>query len=468
MARGMIKHHSVAGSSRRAAGAEWRAARWLVRHPGWLTAAALVGGSTVELGAGVTAGVVGAGVAGLTGWYRAHPDTFDAYAAPVIRAWRRRWLGAYRGRRWGDLMGSCGLTRTHHRTGALLVPRVLRVRAFSPSIDLVHVKLAPGQSPRAFMEQTEELAATLGAERVAVERHRPGHIVLIVQRDEPFSQIIPIRDIAEGPGDVDLSAVYLGETEHGTDWTEPLTPGTHCFNVGATGSGKTQLAYARLRGVAPLIRAGLVRPWICDPKLMEFQAVRALATEYANDAGECAELVKAFVENMQRKQRRMQREGIRSAEISRAYPLDWLIVDEIGYLLAYNTEYASTLHGLLATVASMGRVTHDLLDCYVQEPTKDVVPIRDLLTHRVCMRVTSDRHVDMALGDGMRAKGAIADEIPADPSTAGIGYRVDVRHGNPQRVRGAYTSDEKITELVNYVTRRDTGNDTGSGLRVVS
>jgi S-DNA-T family DNA segregation ATPase FtsK/SpoIIIE len=54
----------------------------------------------------------------------------------------------------------------------------------------------------------------------------------------------------------------------------------------------------------------------------------------------------------------------------------------------------------------------------------------------------------MTLGDDMRMRGALADEIPLDEEHAGIGFRVDQRSRNPIRVRGGYNTDEDITELV--------------------
>ena len=70
-------------------------------------------------------------VAVLLVWWRAHPASFDRWAAPRIRSAWRRWT-VYRGRRWAGLLDECELTRDHRRTGATLCPRVLRVRVGDP------------------------------------------------------------------------------------------------------------------------------------------------------------------------------------------------------------------------------------------------------------------------------------------------------------------------------------------------
>ncbi len=210
-----------------------------------------------------------------------------------------------------------------------------------------------------------------------------------------------------------------------------------------------------------------MRPWVCDPKLFEFVALKPILDgRYADSAEDCAELISLFRDNMERKQRRLQRAGVRSVPVSREHPLDWLIIDEIGSLMAYRPDFAHEITAACSVITSMGRATNDVLDAYVQEPSKDVVPIRDLIPNRVCLRVTSERHPDMVLGDGARERGAIADQIPADESTAGIGFRVDFRSRNPKRVRAAFTSDADVTELVEFVKAGPA--DSGSALRAVA
>ncbi|XVV03372.1 cell division protein FtsK [Actinosynnema sp. CA-248983] len=448
------------GRSRRSPGREFQAVVWMVRHPGMVAAPGSLLAAVSEFGptpVGVAAGGV---AAGLGAWYRGHPDSFDMVAAPVLRSWRRRWAGAYRGRRWADLMGACDLTRVHHRTGRLMVPRVVRVRSWSPSIDTVRVKLVPGQSVRSVVDKAEELADTLKAQRVAVERGAPGEVVLIVQRDEPFTYVIPSPDMPEEVADVDLSALYLGEDEFGRDYTEPAF-GTHFLRAGATGSGKNSIPAQRLRQLAPLIRAGLVRPWIIDPKMLEWAwAKPILDGRYADNPADGDDLMGAFVANMERKQKRMQRQKLRKAPVSPEFPMDWLIFDEIGYGMAYNSTNAYSIAQKAAVIASMGRSTHDVLEALVQEPTKDTVPIRELLPHRTCLRVTAESHPDMVLGDGMRRRGAVADEIPEGEDTAGIGFAKAPKRPQPRRVRIAYTDDTQLDELVSFVGR--------PGLRAVS
>jgi S-DNA-T family DNA segregation ATPase FtsK/SpoIIIE len=53
----------------------------------------------------------------------------------------------------------------------------------------------------------------------------------------------------------------------------------------------------------------------------------------------------------------------------------------------------------------------------------------------------------MALGDGARDRGALADEIPGDPDHAGIGFVLDPRSRLPVRFRAGLVTDDEIDDL---------------------
>ncbi len=453
--------NSKSGTSKRRVGKEWRAALWLARHPGAVALPAAVGTGMAELGTATVGGMAGGAALGLAGWYRAHPDSFDSLAAYRLRSWRRRWLSVYAGPRWQDVMVSCDLAPTHRRTGEIRCPRLLRVRSYSPTIDTLWIRLVPGQHARQYEARAGELAEALRAERVAVERVKPMVIALVVEREDPFTEIVDAPDLPWDSELVDLGAIPLGEDEYGAEWNAPLI-GQHWFIAGATGSGKGSLAHGPLRAVAPMIRDGLVRPWMVDPKRMELASAEPVAYRYAAEPDDCVELVEEFVADMQVVQRQLAAEGARKFTPSRETPLNLLIMDELAALMAFG-DHARTYRRLLTEVGTQGRATGHSMLGYVQEPSKDTVPIRDLFTVRACLRVTAAAHVDMTLGDGARLRGALADEIPNVPETAGVGFVVRQRSRAPMRVRAGWVDDTQVAELNRFVTA-----DGGPDLRVVA
>lgn len=437
-------------TSKRRTGAEIRAVVWLARHPLFTLVPAAVVFAVVVLGPeppAVAAGVVV--VAGLI-WYRGHPMSFDRLVAPWLRSGLRRWT-VYVGPRWWRAMAACDLSKEDRRTRTERVPRIIRVRAYSPTIDSIWVRTLPGQKAASFEPKLLELADTFRVQRVAVQRVEAGVAGLIIERKEPFRDVIPPPDMPEDADAVDLGSVYVGETEHGHEWRIPVR-GKHLFVAGATGAGKNSIPMALLMGLAPLIRDGIVKIWCCDPKQLEFAQLRDICHRYADTESSCSALIGEYLADMQAVQRTFATLRRRSVKPSRETPLNILILDELGALLAYGDPLiARETRRQLALVASQGRATGHSLWGLVQEPTKDTVQIRDLFTLRVCLRLTAAAHVDGVLGENARLRGALADEIPELPETAGIGYVIRQRSRVPVRVRAAYVDDSDIARLVAFV-----------------
>lgn len=458
-------------------GREVRAAVWAARHPQFVAAPTVALASVADLGP-VTTGSIAAGLAAAgVGWWRAHPDSFHRYAMPRLRSARRRWLSPYAGYRWRSVCQACDLVRTHPQTGQLAVPRVVRVQVVSPTIDRVKVALAPGQSLRMWQDRADELAAMLNADTLGITKISPRVLQLTVVRGNPFDYLVPAVPIPDECDEVDLSAIPLGVTEDGGVWTEPLTGGNNWLVLGDTGSGKSGLIWNPLRAMGPMIRDGLVRVWMVDPKGgMETIQGRPLFHRWADHvedtddadsgtdarddksaedyAGESAlSVVNDFRNAMKDRQADLAAQGARKFTLSAETPFELLMIDEMSMLTAFGSRLASkTINTQLAEILTQGRSTGFGVCGYLHEPTKDIVPTRDLYRRRMALATSSASYVDMALGEGARDRGALADQIPADEAYAGVGYRVDTRHRNPVRVRAGYVSDDQIAELVRTCT----------------
>lgn len=463
-----------AGQSR-PAGKEVRALVWLARHPVWALIPASIALGMVKVGPIVT----GYGVAGVAGvvvaWWRTHPDSFHRWAAPSLRSFKRRWHD-YRGARWADVLADCELTRSNGTTGQNVVPRLLRVRAVTPSIDVLSVRMARGQDVRVWTDRAEALADALRAHRVAVGRQRPGRLRIVVEREMPFAYALPAPDIPGEPVDVDLGALDLGDDEFGQPVTVSVINGSHHLVVGATGAGKGSAMWGTLRQLGPMIRDGWVRVWMIDLKGGQETEIGApLFHRRAITMADAVELIGEFRDQMKTDQERLRTDGVRKAVIGPDHPLDLLMIDELAMLTAYgDRSMVRKAINLLSEVMTQARSTGKCVAGYIQEPAKDVLEIRELFTTRICLGVTAASHVDMALGDGARDRGALADDIPLDEDHAGIGFRMDRGTRLPRRIRLGYSSDTDITELVQRCTPgphlsvvpddTDGGSDSGEGV----
>ena len=458
-----VRHTSVRGSTR-PTGAELRALGWLLRHP-LLAVVPVLAVLAVRTWGAVA---VGYGLAGAVGvllvWWRAHPASFDRWAAPRIRSAWRRWT-VYRGRRWAGLLEDCELTRDHRRTGQTLCPRVLRVRSVTPSIDTLAVRMVRGQDLQCWTDHTPALADAMHAERVAITRRRPGVLTVIVERRNPFPHAIDATPIPGSSTDVDLSRLDVGDNEYGGPFYVNLR-GKRLLVVGASGAGKSSLLWNPLRAAGPMIRDRLLRVWMIDLKGgTETERGQALFYRWATSLDQAIELLTEFRDSMLERQQWMRANKVRRCDITAETPYELLMIDELAMLTAYGdrSSVRDALR-LLAEVLTQGRAADHGVAGYVQEPTKDVVDVRELFDTRICLGVTAASHVDMALGDGARDRGALADEIPGDPDHAGIGFVIDTGSRLPVRFRAGWVTDTNIDHLAaRCAPRADTGLDDRDG-----
>jgi S-DNA-T family DNA segregation ATPase FtsK/SpoIIIE len=204
--------------------------------------------------------------------------------------------------------------------------------------------------------------------------------------------------------------------------------------------------------IAPAIRDGLVRVSGIDPKGMELAYGRGIFHRYAVTGRDALTLLDDLIEEMDR--RKAEFAGrLRSVPISRDNPLEIVEFDEIGALIRYigDRKLREQITERVALLTTQGRALACTVRGYVQEPTKDTVPVRELFPRRICLRVAAKSHVGMVLGDQAYDRGAWANRI--GESEAGVGYLFGEGIREPLRVRGGWVPDEVIKELEAFVTR---------------
>jgi S-DNA-T family DNA segregation ATPase FtsK/SpoIIIE len=92
------------------------------------------------------------------------------------------------------------------------------------------------------------------------------------------------------------------------------------------------------------------------------------------------------------------------------------------------------------------------------------VPVRQLFTVRIGLRLTEATQTAMVLGQGARDSGALCEDI--DDLTPGVGYVMIDGTATPMRVRAFHVTDADITQLARTFRaprprrRTNTGQDT--------
>jgi DNA segregation ATPase FtsK/SpoIIIE, S-DNA-T family len=407
----------------------------------------------------------------LTTWRLVNVVSFDAWAGRHLRAWWLRWT--IYAPKLPDWLHACGLgvrqdtapvvvaltpfggrlrrTRQQARTQ---LPTVLGVRS-GASWDEVRVRLVPGQKPEDFDAAARALACARGVARCQVRELSPNVVSIDFQRRNLLAHPVTCPDLttlADVPGSaIDLRRVFAGRTEYGQDWHLPLTgSASHALIAGASGAGKNSLMWCPLVAIAPAIRDGLVRLSGIDPKGMELAYGRGIFARYAVTGTEALAVLDELIAVMNA--RKTEFAGrVRSVPISPEHPLELLEFDEIGALTKYtDRKTRDAITERIALLTTQGRALGVTVRGYVQEPTKDTVPVRDLFPRRICLRVTAKSHVSMVLGENAYERGAWANRITE--AEAGTGYVFGEGLREPLRIRAGWVPDQTIKHLETFIT----------------
>jgi DNA segregation ATPase FtsK/SpoIIIE, S-DNA-T family len=252
-----------------------------------------------------------------------------------------------------------------------------------------------------------------------------------------------------------LKAVPVARDIDGKPFLMPIE-GQHVFIAGRTGAGKNSWTWSLVLRLAPAWRAGLVRFYGCDPKKVELSIGRGFWERYGNTDEDMVSLLEQCVDDMQARLNQMQ--GVaRAFTPSPATPLEIVIIDEMAYLSVYmpDKKLRERADKAIKTILTQGRAPGYALVGAIQDPRKEVVNYRDLFPLRIAGGLNEKNIVDLVLGDGAYAAGALCDQIPIGQAGAGVAYVLDAEHSmKPRLVRAPWCSDEIIQRVLASVPRR--------------
>jgi DNA segregation ATPase FtsK/SpoIIIE, S-DNA-T family len=426
----------------------WRLVVVAVCHPRSTTALAVM--STLVLHFGWLAVTSAAGVLLLAAstWKAAHRRSFEATVQSWTRTWWRRWW-AYR-RRWVMVLTRCQLAvedgdRVH-------LPKLLKVTT-TPYWDRLTVRPQIGQEFRDYRDATERLRTAFGSARAVVREVTPQVYSLDFMRRDPLLETVPATPIPDSLAAVDLRRIPIGLDEFGDPYTVSLLGGTLCAS-GSIGAGKAGVEWNILRGIAPAIRAGLVRSIGIDPKLKELRQARPAIFadgDYATGPDDTVALLERVLADMQRDAERDGAQGERDFEPRPGRPLTVIYVDEGAPLTRYwPRSQRGKIDDLLGTILTQGRAVGYTVVFLIQEPTKDTFTLRDLFTRRIALRLPTESHTDAALIEDAVDYGAACHQI--SETTPGVLYSLEDGARSVVRARLGYVQNHHIAELVEYVS----------------
>lgn len=378
-------------------------------------------------------------------YWRLHsPETYEERFATPARLLRWRLWAHFS---WRRLCKRCGLSASEQATRRDREGRqVTSTRWFHPKLlgtDVSRTTLR--LTVRARMGQTvDDLERAVPAIRDAAGAHSsrsvviaPGTLRIELVMREQLSSV----GHAATPTTVASARVKLGRSENGSAWSLPLS-GRHTLTVGCSGAGKGSVFWGIAGGLAPAVATDVVRLVGIDLKYgIELSVGSGLFTKIATAEVDAVETL-AALETLMDKRGKAMAGRTREHSPSKASPLVVLLIDELAGVTAYMSDPAlrKAAAASLSRILTKGRALGIVVAAFLQDPRKEVLPMRGLFTQTIALRLRSRDEVAMVLGDGM------ADVAPAhriSPDKPGTGY-VIAEDGQVTKVRADFWSDEQI------------------------
>ncbi|MGX1774835.1 FtsK/SpoIIIE domain-containing protein [Nocardia brasiliensis] len=314
-----------------------------------------------------------------------------------------------------------------------------------------------GQSRKKWSNEDtrDAFAQVLAVGKVTVSLPAPGVVRLQLR---VFDTLAAPAALPGGvSNEVDLEAVPAGLTEDGDGVRIPVLY-THGLGAGLTGSGKGSIIWSLVAGLAPAIRSGLVDLWGIDPKGgVEFSPGRELFVRFAYQSAEdILALLEEAVTVMRERQAALMKAKLRKHIPTTDEPLILLLIDEFAALSAYaEPKVKARLDELLGLLLTQARATAISVFAFIQDPSKENMPQRQLFPLRMGLRLAEPTQIAMVFGAGARDRGAECDEISY--TTPGVGYIEQDGSRELTRVRFYLVTDDDIARLVaQYAPRHET------------
>ncbi|MDG5769279.1 FtsK/SpoIIIE domain-containing protein [Mycolicibacterium fortuitum] len=397
--------------------------------------------------------IVGVTGAALIYWRLYSPETYEERFATPARLLRWRFWAHFS---WQKLCKRCGLSASEQvRRRDNEGRQVASTRWFHPKLlgtDVSRTTLR--LTVRARMGQTvEDLERAVPAIRDAAGAHSARSVVVspgtlrieLVMREQ-----LSTTGHATPPTAVATGRVMLGRCENGSAWTLPFS-GRHTLTVGCSGAGKGSIFWGIAGGLGPSVAAGVVHLVGIDLKYgIELSVGSGLFTKIATTEADAVETLAALEKLMNNRGNAMAGRT-REHSPTKASPLVVLLIDELAGVTAYMSDPALRKEAAasLSRILTKGRALGIVVAAFLQDPRKEILPMRGLFTQTIALRLRSRDEVAMVLGDGM------ADVAPAhriSPDKPGTGY-VIATDGHVTKVRADYWSDEQIRSTAKQYSR---------------
>ena len=351
-----------------------------------------------------------------------------------------------------------------------------------PVVTRFEVQPAAGVKVQKISALAKDLARSMAVISVRIVEVIPGKSVVGIEIPNEHREMVQLKEVIHSSVFQDAASTLtlaLGKDISGATIVADIAKMPHLLVAGTTGSGKSVGVNAMLLSILMKATPEQVRLIMVDPKMLElsiYEGIPHLLTPVVTDMKEAAHALNWCVAEMERRYKLMAAQGVRNLAgfnkqvneaIARGEPIKdplWRMEDEeapdlvaLPTIVVVIDEFADMMmvvgkkvEQLIARIAQKARAAGIHLILATQRPSVDVITglikanIPTRIGFQVSSRIDSRTILDQGGAEQLLGHG---DMLYLPPGTA-----------LPQRVHGAFVSDEEVHRVVEDWKRRGAPN----------
>lgn len=326
--------------------------------------------------------------------------------------------------------------------------------AKGPAITRYEIQLKPGTKMSKITNLSDDIALNLATQQVRIAAV-PGKAAVGIEVPNDKTSLVTLREVLDTDNFTNNDAkltVGLGKNIAGTPIVADLGKMPHMLIAGATGSGKSVCINTIITSILLNAKPDEVKFLMIDPKVVElntYNGIPHLILPVVTDPKKASVALNWAVQEMTKRYNEFAESGVRDIkgynkkigdDKTKFMPQIVVIIDELADLMMVAP---NQVEDAICRLAQMARAAGIHLIVATQRPSVDVITgvIKANIPSRVAFAVSSaiDSRtiIDMSGAEKLLGKGDM--------------LYYPVGSAKPQRVQGAFISDEEVESIVDAV-----------------